>query len=714
MNKTSALESSNFKKIFLFLIFISLFLTNNNLFSQIACGPINTLYQTVGNSGLGVTEVYRYNNFQQTYLKVGELEFSSNASATNSAYNAVTQYVYSSSGGSTIQVYDPANNYSFVGDINITGNSQNFTNVLFAQGNFIGFIRNNVVVQFDVTGIASYPATIPVIEVAIPGSSGPNDYALMGNEIYGVTATTLRIVNLTTNLVTNRTITFDNTLDGLNNQGTGFGACWQDRNGNFYFFSNTGGGIYKISNVINPASNVAVKILLANPSGQNDGFGCELGPDPLDFDEDGISDIDDLDDDNDGILDVNESGGIGIDPGGDLDGDAIYNFRDPDILGFVDVNGDTINDNFDSDLDGIPDAYDTDSDNDGCSDANEAYNNSNADGGDGEQYGVGDPLTFVGGGVLANGTVVTASYPGTNANVFTLGPDSDGDGITDICDPNVIDPCVPDPLNVPGADCDGDGVTNAQEITDVTDPLDDCSYVTASITLVVTSTADCDGDGVTNAQEDLDGTDGQDPCSFVLASQTVSTSPAWNSADCDGDGVTNAQEITDVTDPLDDCNFIPYNVTLPQSQDFLDGDCDEDGLSNEEEIGNDPTSPNDSNNNGIPDFLELNNNNPTIEDGIEVFQLVTPNGDGDNDVFVIRGIENFPNNTVEIYSRWGVKVYEKRGYGQGNNFFRGVSEGRVTINQSSELPVGTYYYILNYVNASGVSKTRTGYLYINR
>ena len=112
--------------------------------------------------------------------------------------------------------------------------------------------------------------------------------------------------------------------------------------------------------------------------------------------------------------------------------------------------------------------------------------------------------------------------------------------------------------------------------------------------------------------------------------------------------------------------------------------------------------------------MELNNNNPTIEDGIEVFQLVTPNGDGDNDVFVIRGIENFPNNTVEIYSRWGVKVYEKRGYGQGNNFFRGVSEGRVTINQSSELPVGTYYYILNYVNASGVSKTRTGYLYINR
>ena len=196
-------------------------------------------------------------------------------------------------------------------------------------------------------------------------------------------------------------------------------------------------------------------------------------------------------------------------------------------------------------------------------------------------------------------------------------------------------------------------------------------------------------------------------CDTAIATVIVIT-------DSDGDGVSNIDEISDGTDPNNNCDFIPTSITEEQSQEFLDGDCDGDGLSNEEEIGNDPTSPNDSNNNGIPDFLELNNNNPTIEDGIEVFQLVTPNGDGDNDVFVIRGIENFPNNTVEIYNRWGVKVYEKRGYGQGNNFFRGVSEGRVTINQSSELPVGTYYYILNYVNASGVSKTRTGYLYINR
>ncbi|WP_423997613.1 hypothetical protein [Maribacter sp. IgM3_T14_3] len=75
--------------------------------------------------------------------------------------------------------------------------------------------------------------------------------------------------------------------------------------------------------------------------------------------------------------------------------------------------------------------------------------------------------------------------------------------------------------------------------------MDDCSYLTASISETVTSTSDCDGDGVPNNVEATDGTDGQDPCSFVLASASVAPSAAWNAADCDGDGVTNGQEVTD-------------------------------------------------------------------------------------------------------------------------------------------------------------------------
>ena len=83
-------------------------------------------------------------------------------------------------------------------------------------------------------------------------------------------------------------------------------------------------------------------------------------------------------------------------------------------------------------------------------------------------------------------------------------------------------------------------------------------------------------------------------------------------------------------------------------------------------------------------------------------------------MFVIRNIELYPDNTVEIYNRWGVLVYEVNGYGQNGRYFKGISEGRVTISQSSELPVGTYFYIVRYRNNSGNNKERSGYLYINK
>jgi hypothetical protein len=61
-----------------------------------------------------------------------------------------------------------------------------------------------------------------------------------------------------------------------------------------------------------------------------------------------------------------------------------------------------------------------------------------------------------------------------------------------------------------------------------------------------------------------------------------------------------------------------------------------------------------------------------------------------------------------------VAVYGVDGYGQNDQFFRGTSEGRITISQGEQLPVGTYFYVIEYKTADGVSKNRVGYLYLNR
>ncbi|WP_378183531.1 Calx-beta domain-containing protein [Aquimarina sp. SS2-1] len=103
------------------------------------------------------------------------------------------------------------------------------------------------------------------------------------------------------------------------------------------------------------------------------------------------------------------------------------------------------------------------------------------------------------------------------------------------------------------------------------------------------------------------------------------------------------------------------------------------------------------------------------DDPIIIYTGISPNGDGVNDEFRIVGLRNFPNNTLRIYNRWGVQVFEEDGYEQpGVELFKGISNGRVTISKSNELPVGTYYYVLEYINARGVDTYKAGYLYINR
>ena len=101
---------------------------------------------------------------------------------------------------------------------------------------------------------------------------------------------------------------------------------------------------------------------------------------------------------------------------------------------------------------------------------------------------------------------------------------------------------------------------------------------------------------------------------------------------------------------------------------------------------------------------------------VEVFNAVSPDGDGLNDTFIIEGLECYPNNTVEIYNRWGVKVYETSSYDNFANAFKGFSDGRTTLSRSEKLPTGTYWYILKYeydlYGLEKENKQKIGYLYI--
>ena len=93
---------------------------------------------------------------------------------------------------------------------------------------------------------------------------------------------------------------------------------------------------------------------------------------------------------------------------------------------------------------------------------------------------------------------------------------------------------------------------------------------------------------------------------------------------------------------------------------------------------------------------------------LTIYNEFSPNGDGVNEFFNIDCIETYPNNKVEIYNRWGNIVYEKRGY---RNDWDGTSNGRVVVNESDKLPVGTYYYVIDLGDGS---KPKVGWLYINR
>lgn len=89
---------------------------------------------------------------------------------------------------------------------------------------------------------------------------------------------------------------------------------------------------------------------------------------------------------------------------------------------------------------------------------------------------------------------------------------------------------------------------------------------------------------------------------------------------------------------------------------------------------------------------------------IDIFipNAISPNGDGVNDVWTIRDLERFPDNSVIIVNRWGDEIYNSGG--PYDNSFGGRWK-------NNRLPDGTYYYILKIKGDFG-SRSYTGPLLI--
>jgi gliding motility-associated-like protein len=289
--------------------------------------------------------------------------------------------------------------------------------------------------------------------------------------------------------------------------------------------------------------------------------------------------------------------------------------------------------------------------------------------------------------------------------------DTDSDGIADYLDIDSDDDGIPDNVE-------------AQSTADYTAPsgidannngLDDVYENGGGLGILP---VDTDGDGFPDyVDEDSDNDNVPDNIEGHDLNNDGIADVVFIGSDKDNDGLDDGYEgytaiDDDVNDEIDDPFDMLPNTDSDSESDYRDTDDDDDLIPTaaEDANGDGNFANDDMDADGIPDYLEPN----ASEEDIEVFNVVTPNGDGIHDVLSIRGLEDFPNNTIRIYNRWGVQVYATNAYNTQGNVFDGTSQGRATVDVDNKLPVGTYFYILDYENEDGMQKSLSGYIYINR
>lgn len=342
---------------------------------------------------------------------------------------------------------------------------------------------------------------------------------------------------------------------------------------------------------------------VAANDGDGDGIADDVDPDnsgtaitPSSTDEDGLIDSFDRDSDGDGITDTIEANGT------DADGDGA-------VDGFVDVNGNGLNDVVDidasgsalvlvnSDFDSLPDYLDIDSDSDGIVDNIEGQ----------ATTGYAAPLN-----TDADNDGIDDRYDSTGGTPITL-QDTDSDGTNDHLD----------------LDSDNDGVYDLIEGSD--------ANMDGAIDFA-TSFGDADNDGLSDRHDNVSGPaiGNSTGSQATIQNSDLDSILDWRDADDDGDGIPTANEdynsngnwSDDFTEggTSPDYLFVDNDFDGDGVADSADPDSDNDGiLDTDEGFGEDPSA--DADTDGTPNYLD-----PDFVHGT-LGAFVDSNGDGLNDLF---------------------------------------------------------------------------------
>ncbi|MEI7594701.1 MAG: gliding motility-associated C-terminal domain-containing protein, partial [Bacteroidota bacterium] len=181
---------------------------------------------------------------------------------------------------------------------------------------------------------------------------------------------------------------------------------------------------------------------------------------------------------------------------------------------------------------------------------------------------------------------------------------------------------------------------------------------------------------------------------YILGSQNLTTSGIYNETFVSSMGCDSTVTLTLTVNPVYN-EIAEVTITKGESYIFGNQELTEDGVYTNlftSNTGCDST---------VVLTLIVNDLDLNIPQGF------SPNGDGVNDLYVIKGISEYPNNTLEIYNRWGNIVYKATNY---QNDWDGTSKEDMTVG-NERLPSGTYFYLLNLGNDT---PAKTGYIYLTR